>query len=119
MRLSKLCSWSGLSLMSLLLACSSGLAQAPKPAAKKPAPASAPAGEKKAGLATEKKAADLIDINSATAEQLQAIPGIGDAYGKKIIAGRPYNTKTDLKTKKIISAAVYEKIAGSIIAKQK
>jgi DNA uptake protein ComE-like DNA-binding protein len=68
--------------------------------------------------AKSKAAADKLDINSATKEQLDALPGIGEAFAQKIIDNRPYRTKRDLVTKKVIPQSTYEKIKDQIIAHQ-
>lgn len=64
------------------------------------------------------KAAEPMDINSATAKQLATLDGIGDARSAAIVKGRPYNGKDDLVNKKIIPQDVYDKIKDKIIAKQ-
>jgi DNA uptake protein ComE-like DNA-binding protein len=60
----------------------------------------------------------LIDINSASKDELKALQGVGDVTAQKIIDNRPYKNKTQLVSKKIVSQSVYDKISGQIIAKQ-
>lgn len=92
----------------------------PAPAAK-PAPTAKPAAAAKSAepKPVAKKAEELLDLNTATKEQLIALPGVGDTYADKIIAGRPYKMKTDLLKQKIVPSANYKKFSAKVIAKEK
>lgn len=105
----------GVTACALLLGFSLSLAQTKAPSK---AESKAPAAKEAAKAPAKATAAELLDINSATKEQLAALPGIGDALAQKIIDGRPYKMKNQLVAKKVIPEATYKKIAAKIIAKQ-
>ena len=100
--------------LSLLLAISA-VAQTPSPSK---SPATAPSVPPRAVTGSH-QSGGLVDINSASAEELDKLPGVGPARAKAIIANRPYGGKDDLNNRKIIPSNVYNQIKDKIIARQK
>ena len=95
------------------------MAQTTSPSKSPSSPAAtAPSATGKAA-AKSQPTGELVDINSASAEELDKLPGVGPARAKAIIANRPYGGKDDLTNRKIIPPSVYTQIKDQIIARQK
>jgi competence protein ComEA len=122
MRHSTLASFLATALTLGLLTASPSMAQTSQPAAKTDKMAPAPKADSKMAPATSKMApakSELLDINSASAEELDALPGVGKAYSAAIIKGRPYKGKDELVQKHIVPQKTYDGMKDKIVAKHK
>jgi competence protein ComEA len=122
MRHSTLASFLATALTLGLLTASPSMAQTSQPAAKTDKMAPAPKADSKMAPATSKMApakSELLDINSASSEELDALPGVGKAYSAAIIKGRPYKGKDELVQKHIVPQKTYDGMKDKIVAKHK
>ena len=96
-----------------------GIAAAAQTAAA-PAKSATPASKSTTAVPVAKKpvASKIVDINTASVDELKALPGVGDAYAQKIVDGRPYKGRNELLDRKIVPADVYSKIRLSVKARQ-